>query len=156
LPRQRPATTIDTAPFRRPTEHLSAPRRRASIRRVALGMAAIVALAAAGLLGWRLLGHRPEPSSRSFVEPTPPRAIAAPAPPAVLAPVSEPVQASSVKLVIRGMRGALVTVDGKSAGRVPVSVELPARAGTRAIVVRKSGYTPLSSVIAADRDAELT
>jgi hypothetical protein len=57
---------------------------------------------------------------------------------------------------VRGQAGASVLVDRVFIGTIPLDVELPARSGTRAVVVRAPGYVEFSAAYAADAQQRLT
>ena len=83
-----------------------------------------------------------------MVPPRPPE-MPAPATTPVVADAPEPAQ---VTLRVDGPLGALVTVDGKAAGAVPLVLRLPRAEGVRRVSVHHGGYRSFTREVSATVD----
>jgi eukaryotic-like serine/threonine-protein kinase len=83
-----------------------------------------------------------------------------PAPPPSAAVIERahppPAAPRNVKLTVKGTEGATVVVDERVVGNIPLDLDLPSGAGTRAITVRLAGYRPWQENVDAGRDAILS
>jgi serine/threonine-protein kinase len=113
--------------------------------------AALTLLAVVGIEAWR---HRRARAHTMVAAALTPRVE--PTPQYQAKPPSQPAATrSSVHLSVTAIAGAEVSVDGKTAGRVPLELDLPSAAGARTIEVHRHGYVTFSTRVAGDGDATL-
>jgi eukaryotic-like serine/threonine-protein kinase len=123
-------------------------------------LAAVGVVVAAGSVAGTLLLRTPEiPGAQSqafadataavapVVESLPLVKVPDPSPPAQV-PAREAM--STVVLEIRGTPGARVAIDGQSAGRTPLLINLPVRSGNRTVRVQSAGFEPYERRVPAN------
>ena len=61
-----------------------------------------------------------------------------------------------MRLSVRGPRGAVVLIDGKDSGRVPLDLELARSDGKRAVTVKLDGRAPFTTSVRGDANETVT
>jgi hypothetical protein len=125
------------------------PKRAAAIAIGALALAAMVSIA----IGWSVVGGAEPEIVQPAIEAAP---IVAPEPPAI-APAPAPIEAeASVTLRVETEpAGAEVWIDGAHHGESPLALELPRRAGTSRVELRRADYEAHVEEIDRGADAVL-
>jgi serine/threonine protein kinase len=109
-------------------------------------------IGAAGVAGTLLLLQVTQPKPPP-VQPVPVKLPVTPEPTQQTAtqPVAPVVK--TVHLTVRGLISAEVRIDGKLAGKVPLTLELPARPERRDLVISRAGFLPLHRALDGDADS---
>jgi serine/threonine-protein kinase len=129
-----------------------------SMRGVA-GLVAGAAVAALLVGAYLLRGLKPTTPPLTPVAAAPKPTVPAPAPVAP-APAPAPIPVApappaKVHLSLSGPAGATVSLDGKSAGALPLELDVERRDGMRALVVERTGYATFSKELRADEGQTL-
>jgi serine/threonine protein kinase len=138
------------------------PRSRAGLYALAGGVAA----GALGLVLYLQRGPAPEPKipPPPLEKPVEKRPVPVETPKAPVEKIEAPVESArplqkqtpkAVHLAVHGTAGAEVLLDGVPVGKVPLELDLPAIAGTRALSVQRSGYQPWTKTVGGDHDETL-